>query len=322
MDSFLQSLLNVFRNIKRPIIKAKNLNYSYKDEKVLKNFSFSLQKSQIVAVVGRSGEGKSTFLHLVVGVLSSGFSNNLQIMGKHSAFAKKDIGFVPQEIAVIPDISIEHNIIFFGNLYGMTKAKSLKKGKELMETLHLNVPLSKKPTELSGGQKVRLNIVVSFLHNPKLMILDEPFVGLDFYNRKLLWHFLEYQKNRRKAIVVTTHMLHEAEQHANQIVLLHKGKVFARGKLKDIREKLDTLYIAEYKFESLSKQKIESIKKYCYSHEITIMNHFNNYMMFSINREGQRLYLSKFFEKINAINTEISFREPNLDELFLKVMHV
>jgi ABC-2 type transport system ATP-binding protein len=322
MDSFLQSLLNIFRNIKRPLIQAKGLEYSYKDEKVLKNFSFSLQKSQIVAVVGRSGEGKSTFLHLIVGVLSSGLNNNLQIMGKQNIFSKKDIGFVPQEIAIIPDLSIEDNIVFFGNLYGMTKKKSLIEGIKLMETLHLDVPLTKKPTELSGGQKVRLNIVVSFLHNPKLFILDEPFVGLDFYNRKLLWHFLEYQKNRRKAIVVTTHLLNEAEQHANQIVLLHKGKVFAKGKLKNIREKLDTLYIAEYKFETLSKIKLESIKKYCRDHEITIMNHFNNYMMFSINREGQRMYLSKFFEKIGATNTEMSFREPNLDELFLKVRHV
>jgi len=322
MQSYIQKLMGYVQGIKRPFVVTKKLRFAYNDTEVLKNINFSLQKSQIVAVVGRSGEGKSTFLHLLVGVLESSFKGDIKILGRKRAFAKKDIGFVPQHISLIPDLTIEENIVFFGNMYGLTDKEALAAGQSLMQILHLNVSLTKRPTQLSGGQRVRLNILVSLLHDPKVLILDEPFVGLDYYNRKLLWHFLQHQKNRHKAVVLTTHMLVEAEHHTDQIVLLHKGKVYAKGKLKDIRKKLKTLFIAEYKFGYVSKTNMKEIEKYCVAHDITIMDTFNNYMMFSIMRDGQRAYLMKHFDKLGISYEEISFREPNLDELFLRVMHV
>ncbi|MFT4343803.1 MAG: ABC transporter ATP-binding protein [Candidatus Woesearchaeota archaeon] len=321
MSSFL-GFKSFTKNIRKPFIQAKNIHFSYTEQEILKNFSFTLQTSKIVAIVGRSGEGKSTFLHLLTGVLASPKKGAIRILGKHRILTKKNIGFVPQEIALIPEMTIEQNIQFFGHLQGMSKDEALTSGKELMKTLHLPVPMTKTPSQLSGGQKVRLNIIVSILHNPSVLILDEPFVGLDYYNRKLLWHFLQHQKNRRKAVILTTHMLVEAEHFTDELVVLHKGKVFAKGKLKDIRKKLKTLFIAEYEFSQLTKSQLTAIKKYCFMHDITIMNEFNNYMMFSISRDGQRAYLTKFFDKEAITYSEVSFREPNLDELFLKVAHI
>jgi len=188
-----------------------------------------------------------------------------------------------------------------------------------METLQLDVPLEKYPGEMSGGQKVRLNIILSMLHDPEVLILDEPFVGLDYHNRKLLWHFLEHQRNRRKTVILTTHMLTETENHADRLVLLHKGKIFAKGNVSDIRRKLKTRYVVEIRFHQLTKKSLDLIQEYCTGHDISIMDSFNNYMMFSIMNEGQHNYLIRFFEKIKAEFTEESFREPNLDELFLRV---
>jgi ABC-2 type transport system ATP-binding protein len=317
-----EKIKSVFRPADAYPVKAKNIRFAYKDKQVLRDFNLSVKTSQIVAVVGRSGSGKSTFLNLIAGVLTTGHKGSLSILGQTKELAKEDIGFVPQDISVLPDLTIEENLIFFGRLNGLSKVHALKAGKELMDVMQLRVPLDRHPANMSGGQSVRLNTVVSLLHQPKVIILDEPFVGLDYYNRKLLWHFLEHQRNRRKTVVLTTHMLTEAEHHADRLVLLHNGKIFAKGRMKDIRNKLNTHFILELKFYYVSKTNLKTILKYCRDRHITLMDSFNNYMMFSIKTEAQRSNLIKFLYKLDVDFQELGFREPNLDELFLKVKDV
>ena len=311
----------LFPKKKNPV-SARKINFSYDKKKILRNFSFTARTSQIIAIVGRSGEGKSTFLNILSGSLTGGYSGKVAINGYGKVLAREDIGFVPQEISIVPDLSIEDNIVFFGSLYGLSRSRSIESGKELMKIMELDVPFSANPAELSGGQKVRLNIVVSFLHKPKVMILDEPFVGLDFYNRKLLWHFLEHQRNRRKTVVITTHMLTEAEIHSDRIVLLHRGRVFADGKLKDICKKLKTHFVLEMKMGSLNKRHKYDIANYCVEHNISLLDSFGSYKMFSVESAGQKNYFLKFLEKNDIKYEETGFREPTLDELFLKVKSV
>ncbi|MFP4111680.1 MAG: ABC transporter ATP-binding protein [Candidatus Woesearchaeota archaeon] len=311
-----------FRTIRGKPLSAKKVRFSYDKNEILKDLSLNVKTSQIVAIVGKSGSGKSTFLNLVSGAITSPYKGDIKVLGNTKDFAKEDIGYVPQELSIIPNMTIEENFIFFGYLNGLEKSKSMQAGQNLMNTLQLNVPVTRYPDELSGGQKVRLNIIVSLLHNPKVVILDEPFVGLDYYNRKLLWHFLEHLKNRRKTILLTTHMLSETEHFADKIVILNYGKIFAKGKLREIKAKLKTYYILEIKFRQLSKKQLEGIKKYSRSHSITILDMFKNYMMFSITTVGQKNYFLKHLDKINVDYLEKGFREPNLDELFLKVRSV
>lgn len=181
-------------------LKTKNLKFSYKKNTILKNINLTIKNNQILSIIGKSGEGKSTFLNLIVGVLTKKYEGSIKILGYENGLAKKDIGYVPQEISLIPDMNIEQNICFFGNLNGISENNAKKRGRLLMKTLHLNLPLTRFPREMSGGQKVRLNIVLSLIHNPKIIIMDEPFVGLDYFNRKILWHFLEYQKTEEKLL--------------------------------------------------------------------------------------------------------------------------
>jgi ABC-2 type transport system ATP-binding protein len=311
-------MLNIFKKNKIPL-KTKGIYFSYDKENTLKNINLIIKNNQILSVVGRSGEGKSTFLNLIVGVLTKKYKGSIKIMGFENYFAKEDIGFVPQEISFIPDLNLKENILFFGKLNGLNSKQSLKSATTLMKTLQLKIPLERYPYELSGGQRVRLNIILSFLHLPKLMILDEPFVGLDYSNRKMLWNFLRFMKNRKRTIILTTHMLTEAEMYADQIILLHEGKILAKGKLDDICKKLNINLILEIKFNYLSKTNEDNIKKYCFERDITIMDSFNNHFMFSIEREGKKSYLIKFLDSLKLEYNELSFRKPNLDEITLKV---
>lgn len=309
-----------FKKKHRKPLSARNIDFSYGTKQILSKFNLQIKTSQIVSIVGRSGEGKSTFLHLIAGTLTNKFGGSIKISGFSRSLSKEDIGFVPQEISLIQDISIRDNIIFFGSLNGLSKNKALAASKELINILQLSkIGLSRFPSELSGGQKVRLNIIVSLLHKPKLYILDEPFVGLDFKNRKLLWNFLEQEKRRKKTIILTTHMLSEAQLHCDRIVLLHKGNVFAQGKFEEIKNKLKTHFILELEFPYLSKTNQNHIEKYCLDHNITILDFFGRHMMLSVESGGQKSYLIKFIQKLNIDCYEVGFREPSLDELFLKV---
>jgi len=317
--SLFKDIIGFFRRSNDNPLRAKKVRFSYDDKDILRGLNLSVKSSQILAVVGKSGSGKTTFLNIVSGVLAAKFQGKISIFGLDRSLSKEDIGYVPQEMAIIPDLSIEENFRFFGRINGLDSDKAVEKGVQLMDLLQLEIPKDRYPGTLSGGQKMRLNIIASILHDPKILILDEPFVGLDYYNRKLLWHFLEHQKNRHRTVILTTHMLTEAEHHAQRIVLLHEGKIFARGKVDDIRRKLKTRFIVEVKFSYISKTNTDRLSKYCKGHDITIMDHFNNYMMFSITGEGQRNYLFRFLDKLKLDYQEIGFRKPNLDELFLKV---
>jgi ABC-2 type transport system ATP-binding protein len=300
-------------------LKTKGIYFSYDKQQILKNISLTIKNNQILAFVGRSGEGKSTFLNLIVGVLTKKYKGSIKIMGYEKYLAKDDIGFVPQELSFIPDLNIKENIIFFGKLNGINEKKALKTADFLMKVLQLKISNTRFPYEISGGQKVRLNIILSFIHLPKVMILDEPFVGLDYANRKMLWNFLRYMKNRKRTIILTTHMLTEAEIYSDKIIILHEGKILAKGKLDDICKKLGINLILEIKFNYLSKTNENNIKKYCFEKNISIMESFNNHYMFSIEREGKKSYLLKFLDSLNLDYNELSFRKPNLDEITLKV---
>ncbi len=315
--SRIKGLLERITKEKIPLA-TRDLGFSYANRSVLKNVNIKVHGGKIVAIIGKSGSGKSTFLNLIAGVIAKSYKGEIRILGKNKLFAKEDIGYVPQEISLIPDLTIAENLIYLGALYGITKEKALKRGAMLLKKMRLDVSRTAYPHELSGGEKVRLNIAVSILHNPKIMILDEPFVGLDFYNRKLLWQFLEQQKKAGKSIILTTHMLTESEAYADKIVILKDGDVFLHGKVENIKQKLHTHYILEIKFRHLSQKNIVEIKRYCSEKTVEILDIYSRDIMFSIDTEGQKNYLLRHLDKLKLDYKIISFREPNLDEIFLR----
>ena len=216
---------------KRKPISTSEVGFSYSNQEVLRDVSLALKEKEMVAIIGKSGSGKSTFLKLIAGIISSKHTGKIKIFGRNKIFNKDKIGFVPQELSIIPDLSIADNIKIAGLTLGVSEEVAIKKATGLMSMLKLNEDVNKKPEQLSGGQKVRLNIILSLLHDPKILILDEPFVGLDFLNRRLLWHFLESMRKKSKAIVLTSHLLAETQEHVSRLIILKDGQVFFSGNL-------------------------------------------------------------------------------------------
>ena len=305
------------RKKKKPLI-AKEVRFAYSDQEVLRDISMNLKAGELVAIIGKSGSGKSTLLKLIGGIIGLGYSGKIRIFGRPKILKKSKIGFVPQENSFIPDLSLIDNIKVIGLNQGVSEKVAIEKADKYLHMLKLIEPLNKKPNELSGGQKVRFNIVLSLLHDPDLLIIDEPFVGLDFKNRRLLWHFLEKLKKKGKSIVLTSHLLTEIQEHVDRIVILKNGKIFFSGNLERLKSRLRIHYLSEYRFPHLSKENFDKIKKYCSYKDIEVLDFYERYIMFGINDQKQQAIIENLFHKLNLKFQEIGFREPNLDEIFMK----
>ena len=308
------------RLIKKPKpLTTSSVGFSYPNQEVLRDISLSIKPGELVAIIGKSGCGKSTFLKIIAGIISTSYQGKIKIFGKPKFFNKDKIGFTPQEVSLIPDLSILDNIKIHGLNFGITESQAIKRAKQFMKMLKLEEDINKLPSQLSGGQKVRLNIILSILHNPKIIILDEPFNGLDFLNRRILWHFLESLRKNGKSVILTSHLLTETQKHVDRLIIIKNGKIFFSGNLEKLKTKLKINYIYEIKFSHFSKQNLTEIKKYCTYKDIKLLDFYEKYLMLGINTERQKTYLKKFLQKLNLKFNEISFREPNLDETFLKV---
>lgn len=298
-------------------METEGVRFSYSEREVLREISVNLKEKEIVSIIGKSGSGKSTFLKILSGVISMGYHGKIRVFGKPKFFQKGQTGFVPQDVSLIPDLSIEDNIRIAGLNLGITEKEALKKADELMGLLRMDEPRTKRPSQLSGGQRVRLNIILSLLHDPKILILDEPFVGLDFENRRLVWHFLESMRNRGKSIILTSHLLSETQEHADRIMILKNGRIFFSGDLDRLKKKLKIQFILEVRISKVSKENAEKLKKHCYLKEIKIMDAYEKYMMFGLPSERSRDVLFRILTNLGIKFEEKGFREPNLDEVFL-----
>jgi len=304
--------------LEKKAVSTDSVRFSYDEEEVLRDITMDIKGAKITAIIGKSGSGKSTLLKLISGIAARRYFGRIMVFGKSKNHQKHNIGYVPQELAYIPDLPIIDNIRILGLNAGISEKRGIRKAVELMKLLKLEVDLKKLPDNLSGGQKARLNIILSLLHNPKIVILDEPFVGLDFLNRRLLWHFIESMKKKGKSIIVTSHLLSEIQEHVDRLIILKNGKVFFTGKLESLKEKLKMRFIFEVKFPYLSKESFSTIKKYCDYKDIKILDRYEKYMMFALSSLRTRNSLQKLFARVDPRHEIISLREPNLDEIFLK----
>lgn len=216
-------------------LKISHLCRKYDSITASDNLSFCVKKGEIVALLGPNGAGKSTLMNMISGYLAP-TSGSIEVLGKNIAasalFAKENIGFLPEGSPLYPDISVKMFLQYMAELRGVGK----KRVDEVAKIANIKEIINQKIETLSKGYQRRVGFAQSILSNPPLLLLDEPTDGLDpnqkDYIRKLI---VEMAKN--KTIIISTHLLEEAETVCNRIILLDKGKIKADGSLSDILEK-------------------------------------------------------------------------------------
>lgn len=213
----------------RPVLKA------------VDNISLHIPAGQIYGLLGPNGAGKSTLISLISGCLKPDpESGAIQIFGrdvvKETEQAKRLLGIVPQEIVVEPAFTVEEVLHYFSGMYGVPVAERRRRIPEVLEALGLQDKMTEKARWLSGGMKRRLMIAKALLHQPRLLILDEPTAGVDVALRQRIWELVKQLNRQGTTIIFTTHYLEEAEQLCEAMTVINRGRVIKQGRVKDIQQ--------------------------------------------------------------------------------------
>jgi ABC-2 type transport system ATP-binding protein len=219
-------------------LEIERLNKTYRNGVIaLKDINLNVEDGDIFAFLGPNGAGKSTVIGIITTLVNI-TSGRVKVYGKdimeHPESTKQMIGVVPQEYNLNQFIPIIETMVNIGGYFGLSKKQALSKAQELFEDLGIWDKRESTPRELSGGMKRRLMIARALIHNPKLLILDEPTAGVDTELRLTMWDFFKKINNDGVTIILTTHYLEEAERLCKNLAIIHHGEVVKSSPMSDV----------------------------------------------------------------------------------------
>jgi ABC-2 type transport system ATP-binding protein len=221
------------------VLEATGLRKRFGDNQAVNGVDISVGPGETFGLLGPNGAGKTTSISMIAGLLAAD-SGSVMVAGRpintRSTDAKAAIGLVPQDLAIYPDLSARENLTFFGRLYGMKGPSLAKRIAEVLDVIGLADRANDRTKEFSGGMKRRLNIGIGLLHQPTLLILDEPTVGVDPQSRNAILESVEQLSRAGMAVLYTTHYMEEAERLCDRVAIIDQGVVKAEGTRRQLVE--------------------------------------------------------------------------------------
>jgi len=212
------------------LLSVEHVSKSYGTRKAVDGVSFQVRQGQTLGLLGPNGAGKSTTVGMICGLLRPD-SGRIVMAGDTvtpgASAAKRQIGLVPQDLALYEDLDALENLKLFGALYGLKGTQLRQRCEQALALVNLADRAGHKPSTFSGGMKRRLNIAAALLHDPQLLILDEPTVGVDPQSRNAIFDTLEALQAQGRSLIYTSHYMEEVERLADHIVIIDHGKVLA-----------------------------------------------------------------------------------------------
>ena len=242
------------------IIQAEEVIKRFRGKLALDCFNLAVEKGEVIGLLGPNGAGKTTSIRSIIGLIPID-EGRIQVFGQKQDGRNKDIkkriGYVTQELTIYEDMTAEENLAFFGNLYMLSKARLKERIGEVSRLLGLNGRIKDRENTYSGGMKRRLNIGCSLLHEPELIIMDEPTVGIDPQSRNFILEFVKGLAREGSSIIYTSHYIEEVEAVASRIFIMDQGHTIASGTLPELiaRIKGDSHILVEVRIAS------EEVKK-------------------------------------------------------------
>ncbi|URZ17420.1 ABC transporter ATP-binding protein [Clostridium felsineum] len=222
------------------ILKVSGLEKEYGERRAVKGISFMIEEGDILGFLGPNGAGKSTSINIISTVIDcdggSIFFLEKDINKNKNSF-KANLGVVPQEIAVFSDLTAYDNVKFFCSLYGIKGRKLKENVEEALEFVGLLKRKNDFPSKFSGGMKRRLNIACAIAHKPKLLIMDEPTVGIDPQSRNNILETVKKLNKMGTTIIYTSHYMEEVESVCNKIIIMNEGEIIEDGTKEAVKEK-------------------------------------------------------------------------------------
>jgi ABC-type multidrug transport system, ATPase component len=227
------------------VVKISNLVKKYSNITVLNNITLTLNEGEIIGFIGPSGSGKTTLVKSIIG-MENVDNGSIELLGKKIPNLKvlNDIGYMAQSDALYEELTGKENLEFFCKLYRLSKSQVKSRIEYTSKLVNLQNELSKKVSNYSGGMKRRLSLAISLIQDPTLLILDEPTVGIDPKLRFSIWEELKSLKSEGKTIIVTTHVIDEAEK-CDKLVLIREGNIIATGSVDELKQQFNVNTVEE-----------------------------------------------------------------------------
>ncbi|MCC0657557.1 ABC transporter ATP-binding protein [Clostridioides sp. ES-S-0123-01] len=302
------------------IVKVNNITKRFNDKLALDNISFSVKEGEIFGLIGPNGAGKSTLISIITN-LTLPNSGNIQINGidlsADPMSAKSIIGLVPQELAIMETLTPFDNLEYFGAFYGL-KGKLLQdRINEALEVTGLAEVKKKKVKKLSGGMQRRLNIGIALLNHPKILILDEPTVGVDPQSRNHIFNFIkDISEKQKTTIIYTSHYMEEVEHLCSKIFIMDEGKEVAFGDNNYLKSIVSTSTKLIMEIKNINAQLIFDLKN-----TKGVISVLENTSVIALDVDKNFLLTDALsaVDKNNLKVVRISYEEPSLEDVFLNL---
>lgn len=300
------------------ILRMKDVFKKYDQLVAVDNISLDVKEGEIFGLLGPNGAGKTTIINMIIGLTKIN-SGEIRIfdkeMNKHEKEVKQNIGIVPQEIAVFEDLTAEENVAYFGKIYGVKRNIIKEEVEDALNFVGLWDKRKIFPKKFSGGMKRRLNIACGIVHKPKLIIMDEPTVGIDAQSRNVILESVKELNKRGATVIYTSHYMEEVEAICSDIVIMDHGRIMARGskdELKGLIKAEDRVVIA---VEKIKNSIIEKIKKI---NNVENCSEENNTIAVVSHKNSDNL--GKIIDAISSEGIRIislDVEKPTLEKVFL-----
>jgi ABC-2 type transport system ATP-binding protein len=295
------------------VLKLEKVNKSFGSFKAVNDVSFEVKEGTVFGLLGPNGAGKTTTIRMITNILIAD-KGNITLFGEPvKSLHQNRIGYLPEERGLYKKIKVIDQLIYFGQLKGMSRANAKSTAQKWLKNLDASDWANKKIQELSKGMQQKVQFISTILHNPDILILDEPFSGFDPINVETLKKIILDLKEEGKTILLSTHVMEQVEQLCEEIVLINKGTVVLNGNVRDIKKNYgrDNILI-EFEGDDSFINDLHGVK---------FINRSKNRVEFNLNETGlsSKDILNIALDKQVEIY-RFELMEPSLNEIFIDVV--
>lgn len=290
-------------------LTIKNVNKSYGDKKVVDNISLEINKPGVYGLLGTNGAGKTTTIRMLLGILKKD-SGEINWNGKEVKRKHVNFGYLPEERGVYPKVNVYTQLMYFAKLKGMKEEKANESIKYWLKKLEVEEYMNMTAEKLSKGNQQKIQFITAVVHEPELIVLDEPFSGLDPVNTEIIRNVILELIKKGKYIIMSAHQMSVVEEFCTDVLILNKGKTVLQGNLKQIKDsyKANKLYIS-------TKQ---DIKQYVEEQNLNIYLEKDNEYEIDIKEEEQGYKLFDELAKNNVQVEKFEIKKPSLHDIFIE----
>lgn len=288
---------------------VENVTKTYGDKKAVDNISFEINEPGVFALLGTNGAGKTTTIRMMLGIIRKD-SGNITWNGQNVDRKSVNFGYLPEERGIYPKTKIVDQLLYFSKLKGMKKVDAEKAIDYWLDRLKMTEYKMQTAEKLSKGNQQKIQFITAIMHNPDLVVLDEPFSGLDPVNTDLLKDVILELVEKEKYIVMSSHQMNSVEQFCRDIVILNRGKTIVKGNLEKIKE---TYPITKVEIDT--KEDISSVIK---EEGLTIKMHNDKKYIVEFKEESQAIHLLEKLVQKKVKVEKFELIRPTLHEIFVE----